>query len=158
MGFAILLESMSTTLAPTDVDGLFLRLMRCRRRLTAPTNLDSSPFQRIILLRPNLHIPSNPGYHLLPVGQVLAGFGRSNVPRAGGTHKLYRNVAHHLQRHIELFRLLNGAAQIVFRMQEERGSGDTSSMRQRRTLAIVILALRVPGIALGLQDLPEANI
>src|SRR6266566_4980824 len=148
MGFAILLESMSTTLAPTDVDGLFLRLMRCRRRLTAPTNLDSSPFQRIILLWPNLHILEEPGYHLLPVGQVLAGFGRSNVPRAGGTHKLYRNVAHHLQRHIELFGLLDGTTQVILRVYEERRCADATCVAQWRTVPVVGCAFLVPWIAL----------
>src|SRR6266571_5867591 len=111
-----------------------------------------------ILLRANLHVSAEPPQGFFPVRKPLARLCRSNVPGSRHAHELNRNIAHHLQGHVELFRLLNGAAQIVFRMQEERGSGDTSSIRQRRTLAIVILALRVPGIALGLQDLPEANI
>src|SRR6266567_5440816 len=100
----------------------------------------------VVSLRSNLHIPSKPLHHLLPVGQVLAGFGRSNVPRARSTHKLYGNFTYHLQSHIELFRLLNGATQVIFGVYEERGGGDATRVAQWRTVPVVNRAFLVPGI------------
>src|SRR6266571_2540993 len=99
-----------------------------------------------ILFRSNLHILVEPLQHLLPICQVLARFTRSSMERRWGTHKLNGHLPHHLQSHVELLRLLDGATQVIFRVEEKRGCRHTTSMSKRRTLAIVLSTLQVPGV------------
>src|SRR5712692_4419910 len=103
-----------------------------------------------ILLRPNLHPLTEPLQRLLPVRQPLTRFGRSAVPGSRGTNELDRDLAHHLERHIELFRLLDGTTQVILRVEKESWCRHTGSVCQRRTFAVVACTFGVPGIAFGL--------
>src|SRR6266581_6494689 len=63
-----------------------------------------------ILLRANLNVLAEPLQGFFPICKPLARLCSTTVPGSKRTHELNRNLAHHLQRHIELFRLLDGAA------------------------------------------------
>src|SRR5581483_4683026 len=80
---------------------------------------------------PNLHIRTKPRQHRIPVGDTRGRFDIANMPGGGGAYKLDGYLAHHFERYIELFRLLNWTAQIVFRMQEECRRSDLPGATQR---------------------------
>jgi len=67
----------------------------------------------LVLSWTNRHVLFEPVEHYLPVLEVLAGFGCSNVPGAGGAQEFDGHVAHHFEGDIELFGLLDGAAQVA---------------------------------------------
>src|SRR5436305_86231 len=56
-----------------------------------------------ILLGANLHVLEEPFQGFFPIRKPLARLGSSTVPGSTRTHELNRNLAHHLQCHIELF-------------------------------------------------------
>src|SRR5581483_2819764 len=111
-----------------------------------------------VFFRANLHVLLEPVQHKLPVFEVLRGFGGADVPRTRGAHELYGNMPHHFERHVKLFGLFDGTAQVVLRMHKERGGRHLAGMAERRTLVIVGDALALPGIAARLSGLPETDV
>lgn len=63
-----------------------------------------------ILLRANFYILAEPLQSFFPICNPLTRLCSTNMPGSRHTQELNRNFAHHLQCHIELFRLLNRAA------------------------------------------------
>src|SRR5258706_3223701 len=83
-----------------------------------------------ILFRSNLHVFKEPLQHCFPPSKELALPGSVRMPRGWAAYELDRNLSHHLQGHIELFRLLDGAAQVIFRMDDARGCSDSCRVSQ----------------------------
>src|SRR6266478_7189191 len=84
-----------------------------------------------ILFRSNLHVFKEPLQHCFPSSKELALPGSICMPRGWAAYELDGNLSHHLQGHIELFRLLDGAAQVIFGMDDTRGCSDSCRVSQR---------------------------